>query len=100
MDFSVLLWLFLFIAVAVIAVKLALKISKIVVSIISAVIVIILIFAFLAYANIIDLNELGIKEYSKSALSKGKDKVTGYVVEQGKELLNFQKEKNADEGGS
>ena len=98
MDFSVLLWLFLFIVVAVIAVKLAIKISKIVVSIVSAVIVIIIIFGFLAYSNIIDIDKTGINEFSKSALSEGKDKLTGYVIEQGKEILNFQKENNSEGG--
>jgi len=98
MDFLVLLWLFLFIAVAVIAIKLAVKISKIVISLVSAVILIMLIFGFLAYSDIIDLDKIGVKEFSKSALSEGKDKVTGYVVEQGKEILNFQKENNSEGG--
>ncbi len=91
MDFSVLLWFFLFVVAAVVAIKLAIKISKIVVSIVSVVIIALLFFGFLAYNGVIDIDKIGLKEHTTSILSQGKEKVTGYVVENGKKILGFEK---------
>lgn len=96
MDFSVLLWFFLFVVAAVVAVKVAVKVSKAVLSVVSVVIIVLVVFGFLVYSDVIDIDKFGLKDQAKSALSEGKDKVTGYAVEKGKELLDFEEEKEGD----